>query len=109
MVQGRCRALPLVSAGKLVGVVSLRGLQRLEARDPLARSTRCAFDAIEEPLVAVRGTPVAEVAAEMANGRFELAIIVERGRVIGVFTEGDAMRALASFASGRANPKATAA
>ena len=99
-----CRHLPLLSAGKLVGVVSLRGLYRLESRDALARATRSAYDAVEEPLVVVLGTPVTEVAGRMAAGGFEAAIVVDHGTVVGIFTEADALRVLAALASNQSSP-----
>ena len=93
-----CRHLPLLSAGMLVGVISLRGLYRLtESRDKLTLATRSVFDAVEEPFVVVRDTPVTEVASHMAASGFEAAIVVDRGQVIGIFTEADAVRALASL------------
>ena len=95
-----CRHLPLISGGMLVGVISLRGLYRLaESRDKLTLATRSVFDAVEEPFVVVLGTPVSEVAAQMSASGFEAAIIVDRGQVIGIFTEADAVRALASLGS----------
>ena len=99
-----CRHLPLLSGGKLVGLVSQRGLYRLEARDSLARATRSAYDAIEEPFVVVPGTPVTEVAAQMAASRLEVAIIVDHGHVVGIFTEADALRALTSVMFTPAKP-----
>lgn len=109
MLRLGCRHLPLLSAGKLVGVVSLRGLYRLETRDSLARATRPVYDALEEPFVVIRGMPVTEVAARMAAGRWEAAIVVEEGRVVGIFTEADALRALVTIASRQSRPALTTA
>ena len=39
-------------------------------------------------------TPLAKVAASMVRHRFGSAVIVERGRVVGMFTTVDALRAL---------------
>lgn len=109
MLRIGCRHLPVLSAGKLVGLISLRGLYRLELRDSLARTTRSAFDAAEEPFVVVPGTPVTEVAAQMAASHFEAAIVVEGGQVVGIFTEADALRALASIPFSENWPADTAA
>ena len=108
MLQRGCRHLPVLSAGKLVGIVSLSSLYRLESRDGLARVTRQAFDATEEPLVVVPGTPVAEVATRMAAGRFDAAIVVEGGAVVGIFTGSDALRALGFFITHPPKPAAAA-
>lgn len=94
MIRTGCRHLPLLLAGKLVGVVSLRGLCRLDCVDGLSRVTRPVFDAVEEPFVVVPGTPVIEVAAQMAASGYQAALVVDRGEVVGIFTEADAIRAL---------------
>ncbi len=104
-----CRHLPVLLAGKLVGLISLSGLYRLESRDGLARATGRVFDAVEEPLVVVPGTPVAEVATRMATARFEAALVVEGGAVVGIFTESDALRALAALIANQPKPAAAAA
>jgi acetoin utilization protein AcuB len=104
-----CRHLPVISAGKLVGIISLNGLRRLESRDVLARLTRLAYDAAEEPFVVVPGTPVAEVATRMAAGRFEAALVVDRGAVVGIFTGTDALRAIASLIANQTKPATAAA
>ena len=109
MLRIGCRHLPVLAAGKLVGLVSLSGLYRLESRDSLARATRSAFDAVEEPFVVVPGTPVTEVAAQMAASRFEAAIVVDGGQVVGIFTEADALRALALLTSHQTKPAVHAA
>jgi acetoin utilization protein AcuB len=42
-------------------------------------------------------TPVDEVAREMADRRYGCAVVIEGGKVVGVFTTTDALRALSEL------------
>jgi acetoin utilization protein AcuB len=89
------RHLPVIEKGKLIGVVSLRDLHRIESvrrLPPVALEVR---DAMTTDVYAVpSGTPLAEVALEMAHHRYGCTIVVDDGCVIGVFTVVDACRAV---------------
>jgi acetoin utilization protein AcuB len=96
------RHLPVLDAGRLVGVVSQRDLylaESLSGVDPATDTVREAMSG--EPYTVSPGAPLDEVAATMAERRLGSAIVVDRGAVIGVFTTVDALRALASLAGGR--------
>jgi acetoin utilization protein AcuB len=96
------RHLPVLDAGRLVGVVSQRDLylaESLEGVDPTTDTVREAM--CGEPYAVPPGAPLEEVAATMAERRLGSAIVVDRGAVIGVFTTVDALRALASLAGRR--------
>lgn len=100
------RHLPVLDAGRLVGVVSQRDLylaESLSSVDPATDTVREAMSG--EPYAVAPGAPLEEVAATMAARRLGSAIVVDRGVVIGVFTTVDALRALASLA-GRRRPRA---
>jgi acetoin utilization protein AcuB len=96
------RHLPVLDAGRLVGVVSQGDLVLAESVagvDPATDSVREAMSG--DPYAVPPGAPLEEVAATMAERRLGSAIVVDRGVVIGVFTTVDALRALALLAGRR--------
>jgi acetoin utilization protein AcuB len=96
------RHLPVLDAGRLVGVVSQRDLylaESLDGVDPVTDTVREAMSG--EPYAVPPGAPLDEVAATMAERRLGSAIVVDRGAVIGVFTTTDALRALAGLVGRR--------
>lgn len=90
------RHLPVVDDGRLVGVITLSDLYAAEAilaADP----DETPVDALmARELYAVEpGTPLADVVDEMARRHLGSALVVERGRLVGMFTTTDACRQLA--------------
>lgn len=96
------RHLPVLDAGRLVGVLSQRDLylaESLRGVDPETDTVREAMSG--DPYTVPPGAPLEEVAAAMAERKVGSAIVVDRGAVIGVFTTVDALRALARLAGRR--------
>jgi acetoin utilization protein AcuB len=95
------RHLPVLSHGKIVGVVSTRdaSLVSMIAQAPPEAIT--VEDVMtERPYTATPETPLSEVVREMAKRKIGSAIIVEREQVVGVFTTFDALSALADLLEG---------
>lgn len=89
------RHLPVLEHGELVGVLSQRDLYFLETIAGVDVGEDSVDDAMNQEAYAVApGTPVTEVAAEMAKRKFGCAVVMERGRVAGIFTATDALRLL---------------
>lgn len=90
----RIRHLPVIDDDTLVGLVSERDVQiaksfggKREMKVEVVMST--------DPYVVHPATPLVEVAARMLDTSEDAAIVVEGGRVAGVFTSSDALRAIA--------------
>ena len=89
------RHLPVLKDEQLVGLVSERDLHLLEtlksvdpAKEPVAEAMT------ESPFAVAPGARVREVVQEMLQKKYGSAVVVEHGRVIGIFTRSDALRAL---------------
>jgi acetoin utilization protein AcuB len=96
MADRRIRHLPVVDAGRrVVGVISRGDL----ARDP--RGAMLVRDLMTpDPETAREGTPLAEAADRMADRRIGcLPVVDESGRLSGLLSETDVLRALASLLS----------
>lgn len=93
------RHLPVLDGGNIIGLVSERELElvsTLGASNPERSSVEQAM--IPDPYWAEVDTPVAEVASKMADRKLGSAVITKNGKLAGVFTTTDALRALAEFA-----------
>src|SRR5262245_235266 len=89
------RHLPVLQAGKLVGMLSQRDLHFIETLSDVDPAKVPVSDAMSTETYAVGPrSSMLEVAAEMADHRYGSAVIVEKDRVIGILTTVDGMRAL---------------
>ncbi len=89
------RHLPVLHGGKLVGVLSQRDLHFMGSLRDVDAEKVAVSEAmtVDTYTVSPRST-LREVAAEMAEQRYGSAVIVDKDRVIGIFTTVDALRAL---------------
>lgn len=87
------RHLPVLDGGKLVGVVSERDLAL--ATTDSTRALKIADVCVEEPYAVDVDTSIFIVAATMAHKKIGSTIVLEDGKVAGIFTAVDACRALA--------------
>ena len=95
MNKHKIRHLPVMRAGKLIGLVSSRDLDFVEAVAGVDPAKVTVEDAMsQEPYCVPLGTPLDEVAIEMARRRYGSAIVVEGEKLRGVFTTVDALRVL---------------
>jgi|SRR5450432_1716107 len=97
MREHKVRHLPVLDAGKLVGVISQRDLHLIETLRDVDPETTTVDDAMTADVyVTGPDTPLEEVAAAMAANKYGSAIVVEGKNVVGVFTTVDALNALSS-------------
>jgi acetoin utilization protein AcuB len=89
------RHLPVLRQGELVGMLSERDLLFIEGLPHVDPAAVLVEDAMSERPVALSPTTSLEwAAAEMAQRKLGSVVVADRGRVVGVFTCVDALRAL---------------
>jgi acetoin utilization protein AcuB len=90
------RHLPVMDAGRLIGIVTERDLFALERFAGVDPSTFRVAKAMHlDPFTVRPDVPIDEVAEAMLERKVGSAVVVDRDHVIGVFTTTDALRALA--------------
>jgi acetoin utilization protein AcuB len=96
----KLRHLPVLDAGKLVGVLSQRDLYFVEAISGVEQSLESVGEAMtSEVYIVAPGDLVADVAREMSEHKYGCAVVVDRGHVVGIFTATDALALLAQAMS----------
>jgi acetoin utilization protein AcuB len=96
------RHLPVLSGGRLVGLVSQRDVRLIESLKDVDPKVVSVEEAMSQDLYEITSdTPLAEVAANMASHKYGSAVVVDSGKVVGIFTTVDAMKALAELLHGR--------
>ena len=92
------RHLPVLDGSRLVGVVSQRDVVALETSPFIDTSVISVHDAMAEvPYAVSPETPLREVVQVMADNKYGSAVVMEEGRVCGIFTTVDAMSVLAEL------------
>ena len=96
MREHQLRHLPVLRAGKLVGVLSQRDLFFLESLTGVDIEIDRVADAMTQDVYTAHpDDALRDVARIMANRKYGCAVVVEQGRLIGIFTVTDALRHLA--------------
>jgi acetoin utilization protein AcuB len=96
------RHLPVLSGGRLVGILSDRDLAFVEnMRDVDAAKVRVDEAMTPTPYSVKKTANLGQVAREMAEHRYGSAVVMENDHVVGVFTTTDALRALADACAGK--------
>ncbi len=95
MQQHRIRHLPVLHGGQLVGILSLRDLHLVETLPDVNPEEVVVEDAMSgDPYAVAPGTPLRDVAREMAEHKYGAAVVMREQKIVGVFTTVDALRAL---------------
>jgi len=93
------RHLPVLSQGKLVGIVSDRDVKLYKG---LVSESELSGALVEhvyqpDPYTVSPSSPLDEVASAMAERKLGSAVVVDNGKLVGIFTAVDAMTALAEL------------
>lgn len=92
------RHLPVLQGGELIGMVSQSDLYLIETLHDVDPTRISVEEAMSREVYSVAPeTPLVTVARTMAERKLGSAVVMEHGRVLGVFTAVDAARVLADF------------
>jgi len=95
MREHNIRHLPVLHGGKLAGMVTVRDLHLVETlQDVNPEAVKIEEAMSSDPYVVAPTATLKEVAREMADRKLGSAIVVDGGKVVGVFTTVDALHAL---------------
>jgi acetoin utilization protein AcuB len=98
MREKHIRHLPVCEGAKVVGILSDGDLYRAESvmgADP--KSTKVRDVMVAKPFSVTPDAPIDEVVQEMAGKKFGSAVVLDNGRVVGLFTATDALGAFAEL------------
>lgn len=99
------RHLPVLEAGRLVGMVTQRDLHLIETLQGVQPQEVTVEEAMSQDVYAVApDTPLQEVARTMAAHKYGSAVVLKEGRVQGIFTTVDALAALEQVLGGTEQP-----
>jgi acetoin utilization protein AcuB len=93
----RVRHLPVLKDGRLRGIVSERDVALVRSLELDPAEVSVAEALAVEPYTVTADAPLARVARAMAAHRYGCAVVVEGGKVRGILTATDALRALAQL------------
>lgn len=94
MNEYQIRHLPVLEAGKLVGILSDRDVKMVESFKDVNPETVAISEACNEDVYMVSPkAPLNEVCAEMAMHKYGSVLVVDNHKLVGIFTWVDALKA----------------
>ena len=105
MREHHIRHLPVLDGGALVGVISDRDLHLIETLRDVDPAKVTIEEAMTVSVYSVSpDASLDEVSKEMAEHKYGCAIVSDHGKIVGVFTTTDGMRALHELLETRLKP-----
>src|SRR5690242_2641928 len=91
----KIRHLPVLKGGRLVGIVTERDLHLVETLRDVEPTQVAAEESMSEQVYAVDAdAPLDTVATALSEHKYGSAVVMQNGKVVGIFTTNDACRAL---------------
>lgn len=98
----RIRHLPVLSGGRLVGILSERDIYWIETLKEQEGDDLLVSEAMSPcPYAVAPSAPLSEVVREMAEHKYGSAVVLNGAQVVGVFTTTDALAVLAALLTER--------
>lgn len=95
MLEHKIRHLPVLSGGKLVGILSDRDVKLIETfRDVNPETVTVEEAYTPDPFIVSPESALSDVCAEMANRKYGCALVVDNHKLVGIFTWVDALLAM---------------
>lgn len=102
MNKHKIRHLPVIKAGKVFGLLSdrdLKSIMQYSGANP--KSMKVGDVCTDEPFITRPEALLNEVASEMADKKFGSALVIDNGKLVGIFTATDACQALSEICEAR--------
>ncbi len=92
------RHLPVLKGGQLIGILTDRDINLVLGFKDVDASVMKVEEAFTpDPYFTSPTAPLNEVVAQMAEKKYGCALVVDNGKLVGIFTEVDAYKALAEL------------
>ena len=102
MNEYRIRHLPVLSGGRLVGILTDRDIKLVESfKDVDPKVVKVDEAYTPDPYIASPQTPLSEVCAEMILHKYGCVLIEDKRKLVGIFTWVDALRAFDELLTAR--------
>jgi acetoin utilization protein AcuB len=97
MREHHIRHLPVLHGGRLVGMVTERDARLVESVTADASAVTVEEAMSQAVYVVAPDASLADVAREMAEHKYGSAVVMDHGKIVGIFTTVDACTALATL------------